>query len=106
REKAADLGVSMDAIGHTLQTLLGSRDVTRYKHEGKQYDVVVQMEDNKRMQPTDLTSIYVRGNNDQLNQLSNLVQITKAVAPKELNHFNKLRAAVINGNVGPGHSLG
>ncbi|HVY08217.1 MAG TPA: efflux RND transporter permease subunit [Burkholderiales bacterium] len=106
REKAADLGVSMEVIGHTLQTLLGSRDVTRYKHEGKQYDVVVQMEDNKRMQPTDLTSIYVRGNNDQLNQLSNLVQITEAVAPKELNHFNKLRAAVINGNVGPGHSLG
>ncbi|HEX4985518.1 MAG TPA: efflux RND transporter permease subunit [Burkholderiales bacterium] len=106
REKAADLGVSMEVIGHTLQTLLGSRDVTRYKHEGKQYDVVVQMEDNKRMQPTDLTSIYVRGNNDQLNQLSNLVQIQEAVAPKELNHFNKLRAAVISGNVGPGHSLG
>src|SRR5579859_7098800 len=62
REKAADLGISMEEIGHTLQTLLGSRDVTRYKHEGKQYDVVVQLEDNKRMQPTDLTSIYVRGN--------------------------------------------
>jgi multidrug efflux pump len=106
REKAADLGVSMDAIGHTLQTLLGSRDVTRYKHEGKQYDVVVQMEDSKRMQPTDLTSIYVRGNDGQLTMLSNLVQIQEAVAPKELNHFNKLRAAVINGNVGPGNTLG
>jgi multidrug efflux pump len=106
REKAADLGVSMDAIGHTLQTLLGSRDVTRYKHEGKQYDVVVQMEDSKRMQPTDLTSIYVRGNDGQLNQLSNLVQLQEAVAPKELNHFNKLRAAVINGNVAPDSTLG
>ncbi|HYJ17845.1 MAG TPA: efflux RND transporter permease subunit [Burkholderiales bacterium] len=106
REKAADLGVSMEVIGHTLQTLLGSRDVTRYKHEGKQYDVVVQMEDSKRMQPTDLTSIYVRGNDGQLNQLSNLVQLQEAVAPKELNHFNKLRAAVINGNVGPTSTLG
>jgi multidrug efflux pump len=106
REKAADLGVSMEVIGHTLQTLLGSRDVTRYKYEGKQYDVVVQMEDNKRMQPTDLTSIYVRGRDDQLIQLSNLVRLNEAVAPKELNHFNKLRAAVINGNVGPGASLG
>jgi len=106
REKAADLGVSMEVIGHTLQTLLGSRDVTRYKHEGKQYDVVVQMEDNKRMQPTDLTSIYVRGRDDQLIQLSNLVRLNEAVAPKELNHFNKLRAAVINGNVGTGASLG
>jgi multidrug efflux pump len=106
RDKAADLGVSMEVIGHTLQTLLGSRDVTRYKHEGKQYDVVVQMEDSKRMQPTDLTSIYVRGRDEQLNQLSNLVRIREAVAPKELNHFNKLRAAIINGNVGPGHTLG
>jgi multidrug efflux pump len=96
----------MDVIGHTLQTLLGSRDVTRYKHEGKQYDVVVQLEDSKRMQPTDLTSIYVRGNDNQLNQLSNLVKLSEAVAPKELNHFNKLRAAVINGNVASGYTLG
>jgi len=106
RDKASDLGVSMDVIGHTLQTLLGSRDVTRYKHEGKQYDVVVQLEDSKRMQPTDLTSIYVRGNDNQLNQLSNLVKLSEAVAPKELNHFNKLRAAVINGNVASGYTLG
>ncbi|HXF17142.1 MAG TPA: efflux RND transporter permease subunit, partial [Burkholderiales bacterium] len=106
RDKASDLGVSMDVIGHTLQTLLGSRDVTRYKHEGKQYDVVVQLEDSKRMQPTDLTSIYVRGRDDQLMQLSNLVKLSEAVAPKELNHFNKLRAAVINGNVASGYTLG
>ena len=106
REKASDLGVSMDVIGHTLQTLLGSRDVTRFKKDGKQYDVVVQMEDSKRMQPTDLTSIYVRGKDGQLNQLSNLVQINESVAPKELNHFNKLRAAIINGNVAAGYTLG
>jgi multidrug efflux pump len=106
RDKASDLGVSMDTIGHTLQTLLGSRDVTRYKHEGKQYDVVVQLEDSKRMQPTDLTSIYVRGRDGQLMQLSNLVKIHEAVAPKELNHFNKLRAAIINGNVASGYTLG
>ena len=61
RDKAAALGVSMETIGHTLETLMGGRDVTRYKREGKQYDVVVQMEDDKRRQPSDLTSIYVRG---------------------------------------------
>ncbi len=106
RDKAADLGVSMDAIGHTLQTLLGSRDVTRFKKDGKQYDVVVQMEDSRRMQPTDLTSIYVRGRDGQLNQLSNLVSIGETVAPKELNHFNKLRAALIKGDPAAGTSLG
>ena len=106
REKAATLGVSMATIGSTLETLLGGRDVTRYKREGKQYDVVVQVEDDKRRRPDDLTSIYVRGVRGDLVQLSNLVQLRETVAPKELNHFNKFRAAVINGNVGPGGSLG
>ncbi len=106
RDKAAALGVSMATIGSTLETLLGGRDVTRYKREGKQYDVVVQVEDDKRRRPDDLTSIYVRGARGDLVQLSNLVQLRETVAPKELNHFNKFRAAVINGNVGPGGSLG
>ncbi|MEK6210420.1 MAG: efflux RND transporter permease subunit [Pseudomonadota bacterium] len=106
RDKAAALGVSMATIGSTLETLLGGRDVTRYKREGKQYDVVVQVEDDKRRRPDDLTSIYVRGTRGDLVQLSNLVQLRETVAPKELNHFNKFRAAVINGNVGPGGSLG
>ncbi len=77
RDKAAALGISMEAIGHTLETLLGGFDVTRYKHEGKQYDVVVQMEDDKRRQPSDLTSIYVRGADGSLNQLSNLVSLVR-----------------------------
>jgi multidrug efflux pump len=106
RDKASALGVSMATIGSTLETLLGGRDVTRYKREGKQYDVVVQMEDDKRRRPDDLTSIYVRSASGDLVQLSNLVQLRETVAPKELNHFNKFRAAVINGNVGPGGSLG
>ena len=106
RDKASALGVSMETIGHTLETLMGGRDVTRYKREGKQYDVVVQVEDANRRQPSDLTAIYVRGAGGELHQLSNLVTIRETVAPKELNHFNKLRAAVINGNVGPGATLG
>ena len=106
REKAAALGVSMETIGHTLETLMGGRDVTRYKREGKQYDVVVQVEDDKRRQPSDLTSIYVRGAGGELHQLSNLVSVRETVAPKELNHYNKQRAAIVNGNVAEGFSLG
>ncbi len=106
RDKASTLGISMAAIGGTLETLLGGRAVTRYKREGKQYDVVLQMEDDKRRQPTDLTSIYVRAGNGELVQLSNIVKLQETVSPKELNHFNKFRAAIINGNVGPSASLG
>src|SRR6476469_3739790 len=79
RDKASTLGVSMEAIGHTLETLLGGFDVTRYKHEGKQYDVVVQMEDDKRRQPSDLTSIYVRSASGDLVQFFNLAATTETV---------------------------
>jgi multidrug efflux pump len=64
------------------------------------------MADDKRRQPSDLTSIYVRSASGELVQLSNLVNLQETVAPKELNHFNKLRAAIINGNAAPGFSQG
>jgi len=72
----------------------------------KQYDVVVQVEDDKRRQPSDLTSVYVRGNGGELHQLSNLVSVRETVAPKELNHFNRQRAAIISASVMPGYTLG
>ncbi len=106
RAKAADLGVEVDSIGRTLETMLGGRQVTRFKREGKQYDVIVKLEDKARTHPSDLTSIYVRNGDGALVQLSNLVQVRETVAPKELNHFNRLRAAVISGSVAPGYTLG
>jgi multidrug efflux pump len=105
REKAAAVGVQVEQIGRTLETLLGGRQVTRFKREGKQYDVLVQLEDKDRRQPTDLTSIYVRGASGQLVQLSNLVAVTETVAPKELNHFNRLRATIVSANLAPGYTL-
>jgi multidrug efflux pump len=105
REKAAALGIQVEAIGRALETLLGGRQVTRFKREGKQYDVIVKLEDKDRRQPNDLTSIYVRGSRGDITQLSNLVSLTETVAPKELNHFNRLRAAIISANVAPGYTL-
>jgi len=106
REKANAVGVDIDTIGRTMETLLGGRQVTRFKREGKQYDVVVQLENKDRERPTDLTAIYARGSDGRLNQLSNLVNVRETVAPKELNHFNRLRAAVIDGNINPGYTMG
>jgi len=105
RDKAAAVGVEVENIGRTLETLLGGRQVTRFKREGKQYDVIVKLEDKDRRQPDDLTSIYVRGSDGRLNQLANLVTVTETVAPKELNHFNRLRAAIISARVNPPYAL-
>ncbi|MGB9149697.1 MAG: efflux RND transporter permease subunit, partial [Burkholderiales bacterium] len=106
REKIANIGAEVDVIGRTLETMLGGRNVTRFKREGKQYDVIVQVEDKNRTKPTDLTSMYVRSKDGRLVQLSNLVQLRETVAPKELNHFNRQRAAIISANVAPGYTLG
>ena len=106
RDKIAAVGADVEDIGRTLETLLGGRQVTRFKREGQQYDVILQLKDQDREQPTDLTAIFVRGRNDRLAQLSNLVEVAETVAPKELNHFNRQRAAVISANIAPGYTLG
>ncbi|MEX2240898.1 MAG: efflux RND transporter permease subunit [Burkholderiales bacterium] len=106
REKAAALGIDVETIGRTLETLLGGRQVTRFKREGKQYDVVVQLEAKDRSTPADLTAIYVRARDGTLVQLANLVRVSETVAAKELNHFNRQRAAIISANIAPGYTLG
>ncbi|MDH5221671.1 MAG: efflux RND transporter permease subunit [Betaproteobacteria bacterium] len=106
REKAAAIGVDIDTIGRTLETLLGGRQVTRFKREGKQYDVMVQLEAHNRNTPADLTAIYVRSRDGRLVQLSNLVTVRETVAAKELNHFDRARALRLSANVAPGRSLG
>ncbi|MDF1819812.1 MAG: efflux RND transporter permease subunit [Immundisolibacteraceae bacterium] len=106
RDKAANVGVAVSDIGRTLETLLGGREVTRFKRAGEQYEVIVKLADEDRTNPTDLTSIYVRGRSGELVQLSNLVEIRETVAPKELNHFDRLRAATIKANIAPGYALG
>jgi multidrug efflux pump len=102
RDKAADLGISAEALGRTLETLLGGRQVTRYKQEGRQYDVVVQVDDRFRSTPGDLPTIYVRSEFGELVQLANLIDIHETLAPRELNHFNQLRSATISANLAEG----
>ena len=104
RDKAAALGIDVETIGRTLETLLGGRQVTRFKREGKQYDVIVQLEAKDRDTPADLSAIYVRAKDGRLVQLSNLARVRETVGPKELNHFNRQRAAVISANVAPGYT--
>ncbi len=100
------MGMDIDMIGRTLETMLGGRQVTRFKQNGKQYDVVVQVADVDRSNPNDLTAIFVRGRAGDMVPLSNLVSVKEAVAPKELNHFNKLRSATITATLAPGYALG
>ena len=105
RDKISDVGSNVEAVGRTLETMLGGRQVTRFKQDGEQYDVVVQVADVDRSNPDDITNIYVRGRNNEMVQLSNLLTVRESVAPRSLNHFNKLRAARIDANLAPGYAI-
>ena len=106
RDKAVDVGVSVATIGRTLETLLGGRNVTRFKRAGEQYDVIIQIDESERANPRDLARLFVRGKNDTMVPLANLVQFEETVAPRELVHFNRLRAVTISANAESGYSLG
>jgi len=106
RERAADLGVSIDAIARTLETMLGGRTVTRFKRGADQYDVIVQTAAAGRATPRDIERLYVRGRNGTMVPLSALVSVRETVSPRELNHFNQLRSVTITANLAPDYALG
>ncbi len=106
RDRAADAGVAVDAIGRALETALGGRQVTRFKRQGEQYDVIVQFAAPDRSTPQDIAKIFVRGRNDTMVPLSSLVEVREGVSARELNHFGQRRAVTITANLAPGASLG
>ncbi len=107
RNRAFDLGVSLTAVGRTLETMLGSRIVTTFVERGEEYNVVVQARPEDRATPADLGNIYVRsGASRQLIPLANLVTLQEIAGPRELKRFNQLRSITLIGGLAPGYSLG
>ena len=106
RDRAADMGVSVEAVARTVETMLGGRVVTRYKRDADQYDVLVQTSSGERATPDDIERLFVRGRGDTMVPLSSLVKIRESVSPRELNHFNQRRSVTITANLGAGYSLG
>ena len=106
RDKAADLGVSVEVVAKAIETLLGGRNVTRYKRDAEQYDVIVQTQASGRNTPEDIDRIYVRGRNDAMIPLSSLVKVRESVSPRELNHFGQRRSVSITASLAADYSLG
>ena len=106
RERAADMGVPVEQIARAVETMMGGRQVTRYKREGDQYDVIVQTAPTGRDTPDDIDRVFVRGKGDAMIPLSALVKIKEVVVPRELNHFSQRRSASISANLAPTYSLG
>ena len=107
RDRAADLGVSLQAVGRTLETMLGSRIVTTYVDRGREYNVVLQARANERQTTTDLANLYVRSDRTgALVPMANLVKLREVAGAASLNRFDRLRSITVSGALAPGVSLG
>lgn len=107
RNRAAALGVSADAIGRTIQTMMSEDTITTYVVDGEEYDVIVQAEGAQRVTVEDLRNVYVRSERSgELIPLSNLVQTENTAGASSRNRFNRLRAVTISASLAPGYALG
>jgi multidrug efflux pump len=90
RDRAEDLGVSVGDIGTTLETRLGGRRVNTFTRDNKLYDVVVQMSPEDRATPSDMSSLYVRGKDEQLINLAAVDHGPRGRATQQLFHYNRV----------------
>jgi multidrug efflux pump len=105
RERAQDLGVSVRDIAQTLQFSLSGQRFDFFIMNGKQYQVIGQVERKNRNEPVDLKSLYVRNSAGSLIQLDNLVKVAEQSSPPQLYRYNRYASATISGALAPGKTI-
>jgi len=106
RDRAEDLGVAIADISGTLQTLLGGQRVGTFTRDSKLYNVLLQLDDEDRATPSDMTNIYVRGRDDEQVKLDAVARINESVGPTQLSHFDRVRSFTLTASLIPGFTLG
>ncbi|MBK9045072.1 MAG: efflux RND transporter permease subunit [Saprospiraceae bacterium] len=106
RNRAAILGVSIFEIAQTLQLYFAEQRLGFFIKDGKQYQVIGEATRNDRNDPADLNNIYIRSNNGNLVQLSNVITISEQSNPPQLYRYNRYVSATISAGLPAGTSLG
>lgn len=106
RDKASLLGVSTRNIAQTLQYALSGQRIGYFYMNGKQYQILGEINRQQRNTPVDLKSIYVRGNSGAMMQLDNLVSLQENVAPPELYRYNRFVSATVSSGLSKGYTIG
>jgi len=106
RDRARDLGVSVSDIAQALQLYYSNGRMAYFLINGKQYQVIGQVNRANRDQPLDLKTVYVRGTKGNLVQLDNVVKMDEDATPPAIYHFNRYKSATISAGLSPGHTVG
>jgi multidrug efflux pump len=106
RDRAAELGVTSESVGRTLETMLGSRAVTTFVDRGEEYSVILQGTDEERRTPSDLRNIYVRSaRTGELIPLSSIVTLEEQADASALRRYDRMRAVTISGSIAEGYAM-
>ncbi|MDR0412749.1 MAG: efflux RND transporter permease subunit [Dysgonamonadaceae bacterium] len=106
RDKAAILGVSTRDIGQTLQYALSGQRMGYFYMNGKQYQILAEINRQQRNTPLDLKSIYIKNNGGDMIQLDNLVELSESVAPPQLYRYNRFNSATVSSGLAKGVTIG
>jgi multidrug efflux pump len=106
RDKAKSLGVSVVNIAQTLQLAYSGLRYGYFTLNGKQYQIIGQADRINRDEPVDLKSLYVRGDNGQLVQLDQLVNVTEQSSPPQLYHYDRYKSATVQAGLAQGKTIG
>lgn len=107
RDRAADLDITIEDVGLTLQTMLASRKVTTYLDRGREYDVIIQANDADRATPDDMEQIFLRPRaGGELIPLKALVTVEEIGANPDLRRIDRLPAVVVSASLAEGYDLG
>ncbi len=106
QKKASDLGVSTEDIGRTIETIFGSKNVTRFTQDGKEYSIILQGDIKDRQEPESISKVFVRSkNNGKLVSISNLVSFVEEGQSPFLSRYNRQKAVTISARLVGNYSL-
>ena len=106
RDKANLLGVSTRDIAQTLQYGLSGQRMGYFYMNGKQYEILAEINRQQRNKPSNLKSIYLRSNTGEIIQMDNLVELEENVAPPQLYHYNRFLSATVSAGLAKGKTIG
>ena len=106
RDKASIMGVSTRNIAQTLQYGLSGQRMGYFYMNGKQYEILGEINRQQRNKPADLKGIYIRSDNGNMVQLDNLIELTGGIAPPKLYRYNRFVSATISAGLADGKTIG
>ena len=106
RDKASIMGVSTKNIAQTLQYGLSGQRMGYFYMNGKQYEILGEINRQQRNKPADLKGIYIRSDNGNMVQLDNLIELTGGIAPPKLYRYNRFVSATISAGLADGKTIG